>query len=1338
MSPENKLENVNPTTSVSGLSGTSADENSAVDTSSEAEKETTATQVLHDSSRFSGPLASQERDSQGEQALNYRIKDELDQSKPRSERLQAANNLIDQMRTCSQSEVETMLEMIGDLVCVEADLTSRELGFRLLDASATCLEDPRIRGKVLNTLIIPVDHRLAYLQISALDHLVQQERDPPCLVKRVAMYLIGMLSGLFTSAEKARQRRHKGGDIFASRKNDTSKQRPEEEKALLKCLSLTTNIIKSSQKVLQANELEVLLTAVTNLASQTTGLALMRGFHQVVSACGIYASIPLPNLGESLRLLCFIMGDERYKSQEDASLTIYTILDSEMREEALDILQSFVLTKTTQPESLRRSALFAISRTFASGPRSELYSAQIRKFCDMLASESDAPSILIDPLLDLLSACDLTLNPDLFVTVLQTIKHVANLSLDRATKSNVSAHLIESLISYFLRCFLRHGSAAVLLYEMIICIANVAKSLSARLAAMKLLARLRCDASCGIRVERIPDIQSLAQSLCRTKTSAAAIRVSSSPSSQTSFREHTPPSRRTPSRNSDVLHTRRSRSSNRPTSLGDRIPSAKEPLWVYDERRKGLPTDSLPDTSATLHARSPKTKDFQQHLLDLGQWLDIMINELDTASNWELYTYVLVHLPSQLSNSSLFQDHPRQISDLHELLNTQLSSNSFPEPPLNSGIRRGDIALCLYHSLAVLLSYQDFIGVRQWNRTVSTFRAGIEKWDRVGKFCIHSLTVCCYEIPNILENHLNVIIEMMQKRITQSDLAIDIVEFLACLARLPDAYDKTDVELHQKIFGICIRYLQHAREQRKVQADDLSARASLSSNRTMDDHGDGLRHSLRGEEQRNLHEYVFTIAYQAMIFWFLAIDVRERARHVAWITRELTWKTELGMEEMEQQSMVFLDMMHRTTFSNLGETYSAPQFVNANRKVYRGSWLVGLSVITAEAVIDELTGRSECGQFTKRQASGTTHAVYYHNTEDTPSHQVPEIATSSDHSRELFDIYPNHMVLQLISTISPVPAPLQPIPLPDDDEFTKRALRLFDATDTVDGHKAAVIFVGEGQTEEQTILRNTSGSEAFEAFLSKLGYKVVLKDAKFNTQGLDRQYGTDGSHTHAWRDRVTEIVFHIPTMMPNNLQNDAACSRKKSHIGNDHVKIIFNDSGLSYNTNIFASDFNSVNIVITPEAHSHRLSLVADRSAIHSSKYEPSDTDKFGYYHVQVFTSERYPEISPAASVKVISACGLPCFVRQLALNASVFCQVWARNMGEYTSSWRFRLQQIIKLRERFANANASANIDYPQGTDTGPPSFAEGDTWNGTVTYGGLAEMNSLISNLDFTRWTK
>ena len=65
---------------------------------------------------------------------------------------------------------------------------------------------------------------------------------------------------------------------------------------------------------------------------------------------------------------------------------------------------------------------------------------------------------------------------------------------------------------------------------------------------------------------------------------------------------------------------------------------------------------------------------------------------------------------------------------------------------------------------------------------------------------------------------------------------------------------------------------------------------------------------------------------------------------------------------------------------------------------------------------------------------------------------------------------------------------------------------------------------------------------------------------------------------------MTEIVFHVTTQMPTNLEHDPQCIRKKSHIGNDFVNIIFNNSGLPFRFDMFPSDFNFVYIVITPES----------------------------------------------------------------------------------------------------------------------------------------------------------
>ena len=61
------------------------------------------------------------------------------------------------------------------------------------------------------------------------------------------------------------------------------------------------------------------------------------------------------------------------------------------------------------------------------------------------------------------------------------------------------------------------------------------------------------------------------------------------------------------------------------------------------------------------------------------------------------------------------------------------------------------------------------------------------------------------------------------------------------------------------------------------------------------------------------------------------------------------------------------------------------------------------------------------------------------------------------------------------------------------------------------------------------------------------------------TGGLDTTNDADGEFTYYWRDDVTQIVFHIATMMPAG-DPETGWVNKKRHIGNDYVTIVFNDS----------------------------------------------------------------------------------------------------------------------------------------------------------------------------------
>ncbi len=1328
----------------------------------------------------SGNSRTDERDTErwvelaSEEAFQERCQRELSQDRPPQERAKDARVLCGFIQYYSSNTLETIWQVAGDMTASTALLEVRKAGFDLLRASASHPDSQAIRVDLFNMITTPAPHSLVGLQISALNRLTREGRDLSPIEREVVSFLNTLLDELFPAVEQAREEQRgieagAGASTEASPpralsserlagKRDSSKdqkgapkERPQKEKAFLDTFYLIADVIAKNPKAFHDAQMQTMLETVTQIATKTRGRALLRGAIKIISGVATHSKIQDENLKSCVHVLCTVIGIPNIKFADEAWAGLTVLLRSDDWEGVLSMLNTTNLMDSAKPEAIRCSVLDGFNHVFLTlrddTNNIETYCRHLRSACQYLQDEKDVPASMIDSLADLTAQCGAEVDLETFHALLDTLEKASRLSsTDSATSAALSDRIPDCLIRLFLQCLLHSGPKTAKLYAMLLNAAAPQKPTNIRLSVLKLLARLRCDSSYGIKIVSMPDSQDLASTLSRTKA-AEEMRDSSQWSNRFSASEKSQSVRAGRSSGTDSSRETRSRSATRSASLRDRPVKISPPLWIYDGLIKGLPMDPPSGSSKFVYAENSTTKSTKSHL-DFGRCLQLMINELQDCSNWEAYSYVLVHLPSQLSNCSLFEDRVMQLQRLHDLLNSHLAGNSFHTPPASTGLKRGDVALCLYHSLTTLLAYQSHFGVRELSRTVNTFRAGIEKWDRVNKYCIQALSLCCYELPNNVDKQIPAILDLMQRRIYQPDLAMDILEFLGGLAHLRDAYSTADVTTYKTIFGICVRYLQYAREQRRNTTSE-SARASMQYNRGSGNSGE-LARSYQSqspqmiETQKDIAEYVYILAYHVIIFWFMAIDVRERCKHVGWIAQELAWKDESGVQRMEEQSLVILDLMHRTTYSDFGETVPKAEFVNPEKKVYKGTWLLGMSIVTAEIILDDVSGRIEIGQVTKRQASGTTHAVYYHNAALLPSHHVQTSNnTSWSSAQDPVEIYPNHLLLQLISTISPVPIPMQPIPLPDDEEFANRAIRLFDATDTVDGHKVGIIYISKDQKSENEILANDRGSNAYEGFLSKIGVKVPLKGAKFNSQGLDRQYGKDGDYTYAWRDRIMEIVFHVSTMMPNDLENDPLNDKKKAHIGNDHVRIIFNESGLPFDFDTFVSEFNSVNIVITPEAdisHSNRITDRTLHQEPESEIKEKSLTERFGYYVVHTLTSPQYPDISPATSPKVLSACALPAFVRQIALNASVFCQVWQhRGEGEHVSSWRYRLQQIIKLRAKYANTNRSANERYPLAnpdTSTANHTYAEGDTWTGTLAYGGIAETNQLLAGLDFTRW--
>ena len=140
-------------------------------------------------------------------------------------------------------------------------------------------------------------------------------------------------------------------------------------------------------------------------------------------------------------------------------------------------------------------------------------------------------------------------------------------------------------------------------------------------------------------------------------------------------------------------------------------------------------------------------------------------------------------------------------------------------------------------------------------------------------------------------------------------------------------------------------------------------------------------------------------------------------------------------------------------------------------------------------------------------------------------------------------------------------------------ETINRAIRTLDHISPFETHKIGIVYVGIGQEKSKDeILSNESGSLRYDEMLVRIGNLQRLKDvdeASCFIGGLDKS-GSDGKFVVCWHDNLTQVVFHVATLMPTDRSKDEHCTRKFRHIGNDHVVIVYNDSGQSFNKSTLA------------------------------------------------------------------------------------------------------------------------------------------------------------------------
>jgi hypothetical protein len=529
-------------------------------------------------------------------------------------------------------------------------------------------------------------------------------------------------------------------------------------------------------------------------------------------------------------------------------------------------------------------------------------------------------------------------------------------SIKNSSQASLCRIVVRHIIRLFLGLINESAEHADEVYRLMIDVAGEhGLDADARICALKLLFRLRSTGEHRLYVKPISESESIAAVLCRTQETA-----------KLTLEDSTELSKEARNFSTGSIPTAKSK--------GINIKKTVPPLWFYPGP-KALPSEPPKEPSLVLFSGPPPfpTPGRTIVVLKIAHWLEMVLSILQQPNvNWEVYSYVLVHLGSQLKNQMFFTMAIPHVKLLRNVICDQIRAQSFHEPPSYTSLRKADVAVCLFHVLTMLISYNAHFAKIEEDEMVRSFVLGIGSWDGTSKWCIHALSICCHELPLSVSKSLDGIIQKMSTIITRPGIAIHILEFLCGVARVPELYKNFTEDEYRTVFGVAFKYLQYINDQRQRETEGAQRISTPAKNKRYSDSMRELKHQasdgnlraksapVRGDD---LPQYVHALAYHVVTFWFMALKLRDRPAYVQQIAKNLTYYDINGNNAIEEQGLVTLDMMERIAYTDRDETMEQVDFAKpSDGEVSEKTWIVGMSLLTIQTA-----GRTGLSQITRRR-----------------------------------------------------------------------------------------------------------------------------------------------------------------------------------------------------------------------------------------------------------------------------------------------------------------------------------------------------------------------------------
>lgn len=745
--------------------------------------------------------------------------------------------------------------------------------------------------------------------------------------------------------------------------------------------------------------------------------------------------------------------------------------------------------------------------------------------------------------------------------------------------------------------------------------------------------------------------------------------------------------------------------------------------------------------------------------LSLIPVLQVIVSALRNieSKNERTVALALMNAASLLTNYRIFDTKDEKsliiLGELKDILIQTVASGGSKLPKnMAANLKQASIGVSI-HVLNVLLPYKKLFTKAECDVLIHTLVISMNQSVFSTSWVVNCFTVSCYECPSSVQRFLPQILSQMQLKITNRECSMYILDFLLSLS-LEGSLTKNFTEQDfKRVFGMCFLFIQNANDSltRLKNKGDVTAQWLL---RLAYSAISNLFLSMPLRSRKSLVSYLVrslvlanndptsvdpsSLVVYDMINMFAYSDVPSRM--YADLSRNNTKSSEWDVKRWLRGVVIIeIQTNRRTGESNriirrpagVMTTIMKPA-VNDNHMLMDAEMAASEDHMLYSANYYMLCGQLALATFPKKLGNDRDNLSLGWSPSSLTS-SVSNIALNNANSSN-YDVS-NHQngsgysavndAASFVSGLSPAvshtdlkssaatitqeplhskePSRIIPMAVPDDPQ-SNRAISSIDRVPIVDFYKIGIIYVAPNQCTEEEILSNSSGSVEYRNFLAGIGSLIRLKNNKSSyVGGLDTDQDLDGKYAIAWSSKIQQIIFHTITMMPT-VEGDSSFSSKKRHIGNNFVNIYFDESGLDFEFDVVQSQFNFINIVITP------------------ASYAGSPR----YWKVRAYRKDGMKNTLAAYEAKVIRDDNLTLFARNLCLKASQYASIHHLG-GEYMDNWVYRLNLIEQLSERLSKLETQKNNQ----------ELKENETSSEFIEFGKNEEDIALANWMDFTRFT-